>query len=159
MKTPPVAFLSALIIVALLTGCESARTARIRENAAHFDSLNLRSRKLIEEGQFDLGFTSEAVFMALGKPNRIATAETDDGTVETWTYKNFLYGGTRSGALVSRGVPAPRLPRNSASANPVGPAIPSAPAQPANLEIADPPLATLLLDLRDGRVVAARLEF
>ena len=143
MKTLHVAGLPALLVVALTAGCENARTTRIRENAAHFDSPNLCSRKLIREGQFDFGFTSAAVCTALGKPNRIATIETEGGSIKRWTYKNFLHGNARGAtshpaALLERGKFAPTL----------------RPIRSVRRSLAcrlslHPPLAALLLDRRE----------
>ncbi|MSU23144.1 MAG: hypothetical protein EXS32_04890 [Opitutus sp.] len=162
MKTPHAAFLPVLLAVALLTGCVSARTTRIQENAGLYASLDPLSKKLINDGLINLGFTSEAVYMSLGRPNHIATTETPEGSMETWTYRNYLYGKTRGITVPPPGSTTMRQTRTSSTPSSANAGIsPSGaiPAAPMATEISDAPLATLLLDLRDGRVVAARLEF
>ena len=122
------------------------RAARIREHAAIYEALDPFGKKLIDEGLFDIGFPAEAAYMALGKPNRVTTSDSPHGPVETWVYKNFIFGNNPH---VVFPVPA------SAAANR---AQQGRSAQPRTPEIADPPMATLLLDLRDGRIIGARLE-
>ena len=68
MKPPHVAGLSALLVLGLLAGCATPRAARIREHAAIYEALDPFSKKLVDDGLFDLGFSAEAAYMALGRP-------------------------------------------------------------------------------------------
>ena len=117
MKSPPAAILPVFLVVALLAGCEHARTSRIQEHAALYASLDPFSKKLIRDGLINLGFTSEAVYMALGRPNRIATTETPDGSIETWSYKNYLYGKTHGVTVPPPGATVRQRDRKSTRLN------------------------------------------
>ena len=158
VKTRP-APLVVLLCSAVLAGCQGARNARIQEHAAEFAALDPFSRRLVRDGLFDFGFSNAAVYMALGKPNRVSIAETPEGSVETWVYRNFMYGDMRSAGFTPNVTINPirvQQPRSAPSGSGGGSI---ASPQSTIAEMGGPPLATLILDLRNGRVVAARLEF
>ncbi|MEY2877829.1 MAG: hypothetical protein RLZZ15_209 [Verrucomicrobiota bacterium] len=159
MKPHHVARLTLAFSAVIVSACETTRAARIREFPEHYAALGTRDRKLIDEGLFDLGFSAEAVFMSLGKPNKIATEETLAGPVEIWTYKNFLYGA--AGAIIQRPNPAlPSQPQRTITRNVPASNAPTAPASnpPPIPVIADPPHATLHLTIKGGILVHARID-
>ena len=120
------------------------------------------SQKLIREGLINSGFSTEAVYMSLGKPDRITAVDSPEGRIESWFYKNYLYEGMRNTSLSPRAIVSNRPGGDGArtrSASQTSPSGPSAPPQPTIAEMSAPPLATLVLEVRDGHVVVARLEF
>ena len=154
----------ATVVLAMIfaAGCQSRRATRIQENGALFQGLDSFSQQLIQNGLVNYGFTPELVYMALGKPNRITAAETAQGRVETWTYKNFLYTNS---AAAKFGVNNPGTKQQPgpilSSSAPGGPSLTStktSPVQPTVSDMSDTPIATLVLELHGGRVVAIRLE-
>ncbi len=152
------------VAVALLlatAGCQHPRNARIEEHAALFQSLDPAVQRIIREGLVDYGFTPVLVYMALGKPNRSAAAESESGRVETWTYRNFVYGNTGAVKL------AANLPGNKpygpivSSNAPGGPSIFSTkagPVQPTISDGSDAAVGTLQIEFRNGRVSTLRVD-
>jgi hypothetical protein len=159
MKVPPYASAALAVVASLLAGCESARVARIRQNPELFASLDPFSQHLIKQGLFNKGFSTEAVYMALGKPNAITVTESPDGRLETWVYKNFLYESSNA-VSVSVVSPGSRpLGTVLSSSAPGGPSLNSTKAGPGQAAIAeDTALCTLFIDLLENRVVAARIK-
>ncbi|MBI5769477.1 MAG: hypothetical protein HZA93_17005 [Verrucomicrobia bacterium] len=143
-------------------GCQHPRAARIQEHAALFRSLDAFSQNLIENGLVNYGFTPELVYMALGKPSRVSSTATPEGPTETWIYKNFLYASANAAKFGvnnpgTKQQPGPML----SSSAPGGPSLTStktSPVQPTVSDMSDTPIATLFLELREGRVVTVRIE-
>lgn len=46
-------------------------------------------QKNIKEGAIEVGYTADMVYIALGKPTKVKSKESPDGTVEMWTYNNY----------------------------------------------------------------------
>ena len=163
MKPPLLACVIITTIAgSLMTGCQTPRATRIDEHAALFASLDPATQAVIKAGLFDYGYSSDMVYMALGKPSRRTSAETVDGTVETWVFRNFVYGNIAGTMKMSANTPGskPYGPIVSSSA-PGGPSLFSTkagPVQPTISDGSDAPVATLYLDLLNGRVVAARID-
>jgi hypothetical protein len=152
--------LAALCAAVLLCACQNPRDARIREHAALYSSLDAYTRKLVADGLFDHGFTPELLYMALGKPDRIDSTETERGRVEIWRYRNYLYG---SEAAVKIGGSTPGFKTAGSvlsSSAPGGPSLMStkaSPSQPTVTDVNDVALGTLFIEVLDGRVVSARV--
>lgn len=126
-----------------------------------FAALDPAAQRLIREGLFDVGFRPELVYMALGTPSRRMARETDEGTVETWVYRNFVYANIGAMTL-SANTPGskPYGPIISSSA-PGGPSISSTkagPVQPTIGDGTDAPVGTLHIEFLNGRVIRARVE-
>ncbi len=66
----------------LLAGCNTA-APRIAEHAAAFAALDPATQKNIRNGIVEPGFTSDMVYMALGKPTRTITDAIGNGV---WIY-------------------------------------------------------------------------
>jgi hypothetical protein len=152
---------SLLTVLAFVGGCQHPRTARIQEHAALFASLDPGAQRLIRDGLFDYGFSRELVYIALGKPNRTSTRETETGTVETWVYRNFVYAN----------IGAVRLSTNTPGSKPYGPIVASnapggpsiastkaGPTQPTIGDGTDAPVGTLSLEFVNGRVANIRID-
>jgi len=90
------AFSGALV----LAGCNATPDARIRSNPEAFAQLTPQEQALVKAGQVGLGFSAEAVKLALGNPDRITLKTDATGQVQVWHYIEtvyydgaFLYGG------------------------------------------------------------------
>ena len=68
----------------LLSGC--ATSQRINKHSALFETYPGEAQKDIRKGQVEVGFTSDMVLMALGRPDRKYFRQTKDGEVLVWTY-------------------------------------------------------------------------
>lgn len=162
MKTLPRMTLAALGLAVFVAGCQSTRATRIQENAALFATLDPFTQKLIQEGLFAHGFTPDLVQMSLGKPNNVTSGDTENGAVQVWKYRNFVYGNIDGAMKMSANTPGskPYGPILSSSA-PGGPSLFSTkagPMQPTVSDGSDAPVGTLYIEFLNGRVVAARLD-
>lgn len=74
----------------LLTGCETSGTAaRIQEKPAAYAALAPEQQQAIQAGTVAVGYTTDMIYLSLGKPSKIETKTTDDGPVTVWTYTRF----------------------------------------------------------------------
>ncbi len=68
------------VAVLLMAGCESTLDSRIQEKCAVYQLLTSKQQKQIKAGQIKVGYTSDMVYLALGKPSSVRTpAETEIG--------------------------------------------------------------------------------
>lgn len=81
--------LLALAAALAAAGCSSAVDRRIHARQAQFNQLDPVSQANIRNGQVDLGFTPDMVFMALGEPTRREQKLVADGVQMTWVYKAY----------------------------------------------------------------------
>lgn len=150
--------LSALVLAAALAGCQSARESRIQEHGSTWAGLTPAEQGLIKDGAVDQGFTATMVYMAIGKPNASEVANAAEGKIEVWTYKNFVFSG---GSAVKYGVNAPGqryVGGSTVSGNAPGGASTASTSSgrggPSVGDMADAPTGTLVLHLRDNKVVS-----
>jgi hypothetical protein len=83
-----------------LAGCEATPEARIRSSPEAFAKLSPQEQALVKAGQVGLGFSADAVKLALGTPDRITLKTDATGQAQVWHYIEtayydgaFLYGG------------------------------------------------------------------
>jgi hypothetical protein len=157
MKFNPLT-LSVLTLVTVLAGCQSARESRIQEHGGIWAALTPAEQGLIRDGTIDQGFTATMVYMAIGRPNSTEVIDSPEGKMEIWTYKNFVFSG---GAAVKYGVNAPGqryAGGSTVSANAPGGASTASTSSgrggPSVGELADAPMGTLILHIRNNRVVS-----
>lgn len=70
---------------AMLAGCASP-DYRIKQNPELFATFSPEVQEKVRKGEVDIGFSTEAVTMALGTPRRIYTRQTKEGQYEVWSY-------------------------------------------------------------------------
>lgn len=75
----------AIGVAMLLLGC-STPESRIKKNPELFASFPADAQETIRRGEVAIGFTTEMVAMALGKPDRIYSRETAGLLLEVWAY-------------------------------------------------------------------------
>lgn len=84
-----------------VVSCASSTPAkRIEENPRRYSSLNSRHQALVESGKIENGMTSDAVYLAWGKPASQAEGQERGKTFEKWSYTGLapvytqsFYGG------------------------------------------------------------------
>lgn len=99
----PASFLYLLCSIAglALTGCDGGVPARIQEKASVFNALTPEQQDIIRHSAIDAGFTTDMVYIALGKPSRIHTQQSPQGPLTVWTYSRFYPTGAFNGVAVS----------------------------------------------------------
>jgi len=94
--------------VVWLAGCSTPDT-RIKDHPEIFAQLAPQEQTLVRAGQVGLGFSAEAVKLALGEPDRITVRTDANGQLQVWHYVEsaecdgaFLYGGPYWGGWGAR---------------------------------------------------------
>jgi outer membrane protein assembly factor BamE (lipoprotein component of BamABCDE complex) len=85
MNTRHVVVLCAALGVMLAAGC-STPASRIKKNPEVFNRLAPEVQEQVKAGRIDVGFSRDAVLLALGEPNRRYTRKTADSQTEVWSY-------------------------------------------------------------------------
>ena len=78
-----------LLGLALLASSCSTVDNRIKEKSAVFASLDPQAQARLKQGMIDVGYTSDMVYIALGKPDEVREKTTDKGRETTWIFKNY----------------------------------------------------------------------
>ena len=156
-------FGAALVAAIMLTGCDatSGVTARIQEKSAVFAQLTPEQKKNIEEGAIEYGYTTDMVYMALGKPSKVKEKAAPEGTVLMWTFNNYyptvavsqlaMNDPSRHYKAGQLSANAPRNETSLSSTKPVGP-------EPGVDSLADIPSETLHVLFLEGKVFQIKLE-
>jgi len=85
-------FLSVLMMaVALFSGC-STPDARIKRSPEVFASLTPEQQALVKEGKVAIGFSEDAVLLAVGEPSRKWSRTEAAGVSELWSYTTWENG-------------------------------------------------------------------
>ena len=85
MKKCLVPLLVAMAGALLLAGC-STPSSRIKKNPALFNSLPPEVQANVQQGRIEVGYSADAVRLALGPPRREFTRKTATGIVKVWAY-------------------------------------------------------------------------
>ena len=160
---------AALAVAILLAGCDatSGVTARIQEKSAVFAQLTPEQKKNIEEGAIEYGYTTDMVYMALGKPSKVKEKAAPEGTVLMWTFNNYFPTVAVSQLALndpSRKYKAPPLSTNYPREGPGGTTAPSISStkpsgpEPGVDSLGDIPSETLHVLFLDGKVFQIKLE-
>lgn len=98
--------LTALTLV--IAGCTAESVAgRIKSRPDHYATYPADVQERIARGQIRIGDDAEAVWYVYGEPSRKTRSVTENGTVETWTYRilgytDSLYPTVRPVTVVGR---------------------------------------------------------
>jgi hypothetical protein len=94
-------WLACLAAVLLLQACATPQS-RIERDPDSFGALSAEQQALVRAGRIAIGFSEEAVRLALGEPQRISRRTDEKGEATVWRYVerddssaiiNFGYGG------------------------------------------------------------------
>lgn len=137
---------TALLAVIALVGCDasSGTAARIQEKSAAFAQLTPEQKQRIETGSIERGYTTDMVYMALGKPSKVKEKVSPEGTVLMWTYNNF-YSNNPDFA------PGADRPERFSSGRSVG-------REQGVDNVAELPPETLYVLFLEGKVIQIKLE-
>jgi hypothetical protein len=69
-----------------LVGCANTVERRIERNPQLFQQLSAQDQQLVREQKLREGMSREAVFLALGRPDRVSTGRKNGKDFERWTY-------------------------------------------------------------------------
>ncbi len=165
-----VALGTALSAAVLMAGCDatSGTAARIQEKSAIYAQLTPEQKKNIEEGAFEHGYTTDMVYMALGKPSKVREKAAPEGTVLMWTYNNY-YPTVTASAVTLNNPSRRRLNYQTSSLFPNrNPTVGPQPADIASTKSTGPeagvdslpevPSETLYVLFLDGKVFQIKLE-
>jgi len=86
-----ITFIASLLLICagLVSACSSSSPdRRIKTNQQLFDSLTPEAQASVRAGRVEVGFTSDMVLLALGKPDRYYMRTTQAGSSEVWAYTN-----------------------------------------------------------------------
>ena len=165
-RYPATRFLGLAATVAaavLISGCQSARDTRVQEKAEVLRMQSPDVQAKVREGLIEAGFTTELVYIALGRPDRTTNGGIDSGPTMTWTYRNFPVTGTNA-AATGMNVPGARAQNGSlSSANAPGGTGSISRTGPSGVQagignVPDVAVATLVVEFSDNRVTAVRFE-
>ncbi len=80
----------------VLAGCNTVKT-RIEEKSEVFNSLDPQTQARVQQGLVDVGYTTDMVYIAMGKPDEVKDRVTADGHETTWIYNAYWqqYEGSR----------------------------------------------------------------
>ncbi len=74
-----------------LTGCEfdNGIAVRAKEKPEAYASLQLWQKRFVDKGVIARGFTTDMVYIAMGRPSKVEAKDLKEGHVEIWSYKNY----------------------------------------------------------------------
>lgn len=143
------------------SGCETGRTARIQEKSSVYALFSDDLKARVNQGSIDVGDSTDATYIALGKPSVVSTRPSDVGEVTVWTYKRFVIGEEMS-SRIGYSQPGQRYAGTPATSGPLGKSLLStAPArggQQGSIEAATVETVTLHVDILDNKVVGLRVD-
>ncbi len=70
----------------LLVSCANTVERRIERNPQLFQQLSAQDQQLVREQKLREGMSREAVFLAIGRPDRVSTGRRNGKNFERWTY-------------------------------------------------------------------------
>ncbi|MBP6863700.1 MAG: hypothetical protein KBC32_00360 [Candidatus Didemnitutus sp.] len=104
MKPTRLLLLAAAATTLLLaTGCQTVET-RIKEKPEAFASLDAETQAKVKQGIIDLGYSEDAVYLALGAPDQKRESRSAAGAQTVWIYNTYYerYDGTRFAGYARR---------------------------------------------------------
>ena len=85
MTTPSRLLLPSLMASLLLSACATPQT-RIESSPTAFQALTVEQQALVKQGKVAIGFSEEAVKLALGEPHRVSQRTDEKGKSTVWRY-------------------------------------------------------------------------
>ena len=84
------------VALLLAAGCQTVET-RIKDNPQVFASLDAEAQAKVKQGIIDIGFSEDAVYLALGAPDQKRETRSAAGSQTVWIYNTYYerYDGTR----------------------------------------------------------------
>ena len=91
MKQPFLSLGSVLLLSLLVTGCatDGGVAVREKEKPAVYATLKPWEKRFIARGVVASGFTTDMVYIAMGRPSKVETKDLPQGRLELWTYPRY----------------------------------------------------------------------
>lgn len=86
MKTFLGRLCTGVIAALVLSQCVATPQSRIEKNPQLYSQLGARDRELVSNGRIREGMDRHAVYLALGRPDRVSVGSNKGRAVESWTY-------------------------------------------------------------------------
>lgn len=155
--------LAALAVILLVSSCDiSGVNTRIQEKSVVFNNLEPWQQRDIQNGIVNVGYSTDMVYMALGKPSKIVTSANGEETI--WTYNNYypptaqsapqMNIDSRGGSNYASQVESPNSPRGKSGIADTG----TKGTAQTSLDVPDLPSDTLFVTFRNGQVFQTQLE-
>lgn len=91
MKTTQLYLMGAMALSSVwLAGCSTPDT-RIRADPSAFAQLSPQQQQLVRAGRVGIGYSMEAVKLALGNPDRVTLRTNLNGEIQIWHYVQYDY--------------------------------------------------------------------
>ncbi len=155
--------LASLLAFAGLTfsGCETGRSARIQEKSSVYALFSDDLKARVNQGSIDLSDSTDAAYIALGKPSVVSTRSSDMGEITVWTYKRFVIGEEMS-SRIDYSQPGQRYAGTPAKGVRFGTSslstAPERGGQQGTIEAGAVETVTLHVDILDNKVVGLRVD-
>ena len=85
------------VVVLQFTGCTSTPQTRVQKNPEMLATLSEQEREMVLRGAITEGMSRNAVYLAWGRPDSVATGSENGRPIETWRYSTlqpvYRYGG------------------------------------------------------------------
>jgi hypothetical protein len=75
-------------LAGLMAGCSTVGD-RIQEKSVFFDSLDPQTQTRLKQGFVGIGDSSDMVYIAVGRPDRVKQQVSADGLIITWIYTAY----------------------------------------------------------------------
>lgn len=72
-------------LTVLMTGCSTV-ASRIQQKSTTFNSLDAPTQARLRQGTVAIGDTTDMVYIAIGRPDRVRESATANGHKQTWVY-------------------------------------------------------------------------
>lgn len=86
MKTILYRLCAAALTAVALCQCAATPQSRIERNPQLYSQLGSRDRELVASGTIREGMNRDAVYLAMGKPDRVSAGSSRGKKIESWTY-------------------------------------------------------------------------
>ncbi len=82
--------LALILLTMLVAGC-STPASRIHKNQTVFDALPAATRENLRQGRVAIGYDTNMVYIALGRPDRIYHRTTEEDSITIWQYTGYRH--------------------------------------------------------------------
>jgi hypothetical protein len=77
-----------LMTLLLAAGCATNTVAkRKQKRPGAYEALTPEFKAAVDQGQIKVGMSTDAVYLAWGKPSQVLNSETPQGAIATWLYE------------------------------------------------------------------------
>lgn len=85
----PFARVATVVCLCFLSGCATTPVERMARYPELLEDVSPEQAAQIRQGNLDLGFTSNMVFLAVGAPSEVYRRQSEAGASEVWVYLRY----------------------------------------------------------------------